>query len=111
VTRWGRQETADELLQKELQRERAGALVRAIEALEGAIRELVRFDQVPAPPGAVARWAQRRADLVADAAERLWYVVIQREALGVTRHEVLYEVLEVPGEVRRRMGPRRRTGT
>jgi hypothetical protein len=51
---------------------------------------------------------ERRRELVEDAGERLWYVVIQREAIGLRRHEVLYDVLRIPGDVRGRMGPRRR---
>lgn len=89
-------------IQKEIRAEKAGALARAVEALEAALRELAGHDAAgQRRPGA-------RAELVADAGERLWFVVIQREAMGVLRHEVLYEVLRVPAEVRRAMGPRRR---
>jgi hypothetical protein len=70
---------AQRKIEQEIVGERAGALGRAVETLERAL---------------------------AEARERLWFVVVQREALGLTQHDVLYEVLRVPLEVRRGMGPR-----
>jgi hypothetical protein len=86
-------------IQKEIRAEKAGALARAIEALEAALVDLARLE--PAAAAAV------RAERVAVAGERLWFAVIQREAMGLLRHDVLFDVLRVPPEVRRAMGPRR----
>jgi len=83
-------------VEQEIAGARAGALARMTEALERALHAWRA-----APPG-------RRQELLEEAGELLWYVVVQREALGVGRHEVVYEVLDVPPEVRRAMGPRRR---
>lgn len=88
------QQTQD-LIERELAGERAGAMARAVEALEAALDALGR------EAGARAL----RQHLLEQAAERLWFVVVQREAIGVTRHEVLYDTLRVPAEVRRSMGP------
>jgi len=97
---------ANAAIEKEIRSEKAGALARALEALEAALEALealARFDAAPrAGPAAAIR-----ADLVADAGERLWFLVIQREAMGLMRHDVVYEVVRVPVEVRRAMGPRR----
>ncbi len=82
------------LIEQELAGERAGALARAFEALEQALRDL---EEAAGP----------REHLLAEACERLWFLVVQREAVGLTRHQVLFEVLRVPPEVRRFMGPRR----
>lgn len=84
---------AQDFIEKEIAGERAGALVRAVEALERALADLREA-------GAVTR-----QHLLEQARERLWFVVVQREALGISRHEVLYDVLRVPFEVRRGMGP------
>ena len=93
-----------DVLEREIRGEKAGALARAVEKLEAALAALARHDE-----GATALGApERRSDLLAEAGERLWFVVIQREAMGLRRHEVVFEVLRVPGEVRRAMGPRRR---
>jgi len=94
---------ANAAIEKEIRSEKAGALARALEALEAALEALARFDAAPRA-GPVAAL---RADLVADAGERLWFLVIQREAMGLMRHDVVYEVVRVPVEVRRAMGPRR----
>ena len=84
---------AHRLIEEELAGERAGALARAFDALERALQELEQAKG-------------RREHLLAEACERLWFLVVQREALGLTRHQVVYEVLRVPPEVRRLMGPR-----
>src|SRR5574337_1190171 len=85
------------LIEEELAGERAGALARAFEALERALLEL-------------EQGRGRREHLLAEACERLWFLVVQREAMGLTRHQVVYEVLRISPEVRRLMGPRRGGG-
>lgn len=87
---------ANEAIRKQILGEKTSALAIATGTLEAALADL-----------ADARPAERH-DALAEAAERLWYVVVQREALGLSRHDVLYEVLAVPLEVRLRMGPRAR---
>jgi hypothetical protein len=87
-----------ESIVRELQSERAATLARAARALEQALAEL----EAAAP--------ERREDAFAEAAERLWCVVVQREAIGVLRHDTLFEAYRVPYEVRLRMGPRRVPG-
>jgi hypothetical protein len=98
---------AYEAVTQEILSERASSLARATDRLEAALADLARaraaLERAPTP----ARRAARE-EALAEAAERLWFVVIQREALGLRRHEVLHEVLRVPAEVRGRMGPRRR---
>ena len=98
---------AYEAVTQELLSERASSLSRATARLEAALAALARADAAAAAAPSPARRAAREEALV-EAAERLWFVVIQREAMGLRRHEVLYEVIRVPGEVRGRMGPRRR---
>jgi hypothetical protein len=88
-------------IQQQIQREKIGALQRAVEALEAALAALGRNEAAGGSPA-------ERAELVSVAGERLWYVVIQREAIGVMRHDVLFDALAVPLEVRRAMGPRLR---
>lgn len=92
---------------KEIQGERASSLARVTERLEAALGELQAADAaLRASPGDRAL-AALRADALAEAAERLWFLVIQREALGLTRHEVVDEVYRIPREVHLAMGPRR----
>jgi len=85
-------------IERQLAEERAGVLSRASDALERALAELAR--------GAPER--SMRQFLLEEAAERLWYLVVTREAVGISRHDVVYEMLRVPQEVRCVMGPRPR---
>jgi hypothetical protein len=87
-------ETHDAIV-REIRQEKVGALAQAVEALEEALAALRGVADGPA-----------RAEALAAAGERLWYVVIQREAMGLLRHDTLFDVLHVPAAVRRVMGPR-----
>jgi hypothetical protein len=98
---------AHDAVTQEIQGERAASLARATERLEVALAELAAAERALASAPTPARQALRD-EALAHAGERLWCVVIQREALGLRRHDVLYEVIQVPGVVRRHMGPRRR---
>ncbi len=98
---------AHDAISRDLQAERAASLARTVERLEAALREYAAAAEAcTAAPTALAREHRRRA--LAHAGERLWYLVIQREALGLRRHEEALEVLRVPREVRAAMGPARR---
>jgi hypothetical protein len=96
-------------LTRDFQAERASALARTTERLEAALREYAAANAVlAATPTAQARERRRRA--LTQAGERLWYLVIQREALGLHRHDEALEILGVPREVRAAMGPSPRPG-
>jgi len=97
---------AHEATVRDLQAERASALARASERLETALTEFAAADAARATQPSARTEASRR-EALAEARERLWYLVIQREAVGLRRHEALYEVLRIPREVRALMGPRR----
>ena len=93
---------------REIRSEKAGALARVADALERALAERARVEAAVAAAGSVsASLRARRDDCLAEASERLWFLVIQRESLGLTRHETVYDVYRVPLEVRKAMGPRR----
>jgi hypothetical protein len=92
---------------RDLNGERANALARATERLEAALHELT-LAELALQSGFTERRRSLRQEALAEAGERLWYLVIQREALGLGRHEVVYEVLQVPAAVRVAMGPARR---
>ncbi len=103
----GTKPDAQDAIQRDLQAERASALARATEQLESALADLAAAKAaLAAAPSAAARALRREA--LEHAAERLWFLVIQREAVGLRRHEDLHDALRVPREVRAAMGPRRR---
>ncbi len=88
----------------ELHGERAQTLGRIARGMEKALAALRDFDA-----GVIADPEKSREDLVAEAAERVWYYVVQRDVLGMHGHDEALRAYDVPGEVRFRMGPRRRT--
>jgi hypothetical protein len=92
-------------VEKELAEERARSLFRITSTMEAAVEALRAFDREhgSAPPPAQAR---HRAELFAEAAERVWFFVIQRESLGLHTPDEVLESYGVPAEVRRRMGPK-----
>ena len=88
-------------LERELVGERANALGRIAASMEQALEELRQFDRDGVNDPAA------RAELVAVAAERVWFYVVQRESLGWYRHEEALRFYGVPAELILRMGPRR----
>jgi hypothetical protein len=97
-------------IEHELVAERASALGRSGERLEAALTALARLDAELAQGSAAQRLtlASRRRELRAEAAERLWYLIVQREAVGLFHHQGLFQFYRVPPEVRAVAGPRRR---
>jgi len=84
-------------LEKELQAERAAALVRIAGTLEDAVLALARL--VPPPPGdrrAAALYRARHHELRERALRYRWYLQVQRESVGITRHEGLDELYPIP---------------
>jgi hypothetical protein len=93
-----------DVLDYELSGEGATTLGLAGEKLERALTVLRAFDAASAATAVAAPVA--RAELVAEAAERLWIYIVQREAMGIYQHDKVLELYRVPREIRWRMGPR-----
>jgi hypothetical protein len=93
-----RASAAHKQLLKELHEERVSALRRISRTLESLIdqlqatRERVRLASGPEREREVAAWRELRARAV----KYRWYLEVQREALGLRRHDVLDEFYEVP---------------
>jgi hypothetical protein len=85
-------------LLRELHEERAAALQRISNTLESLIRQLnAARERVRRATGSdrereIATWR----DLRARAVKYRWYLEVQREALGMRRHDVLDEFYRVP---------------
>ena len=85
-------------LLKELNEERAAALHRISSTLESLIRQLhasrerMRHASGPARERELATWRELRARAV----KYRWYLEVQREALGMRRHDLIDEFYKVP---------------
>ena len=78
--------------------EQAHALKRVARTLESLLSELAAIEAaLPALPAAeVAGQRARHATLRAEAQKYLWYLVVQREALGLFNHEDVHALYRVP---------------
>jgi hypothetical protein len=97
-------------IEQELLAEKASALARAGEGLSAALAGLARADAALAAATPDQRTAlhARRRELRDVAAERLWFLLVQREAIGLVQHEAMLREQRVPAEVRLLAGPRPR---
>lgn len=89
-------------IEQELVGERAATLGRMSRRLEAALAALARFD---AEGGTEPERLVERNRLRDEARQTLWYLVIQREALGLHGVEPIVRLYDVPAEVWTRMGP------
>ncbi|HZJ54210.1 MAG TPA: hypothetical protein VFD38_08750 [Myxococcaceae bacterium] len=93
-------------LERDLQAERASALARINDLFLKALEawEALETGEVPPLPTPEAE-LQRRLELRDFTAERVWMLLVQREAVGLRDHRELLQ--RVPQEIRDHIGPRR----
>jgi hypothetical protein len=97
---------AVEAVDQEIAKEKAEALGLTGRRLEHALRALRELDasralRAPAPDD-----DRRRAELLAEAAERVTSMLVQREAQGLRDPGYLFKFYSVPSEVIARLGIR-----
>ena len=98
----------DNPLAIEIQRETAAAYFAACRRMVDSLAALKAFDRVVASFTQDNEQLARRSELLEDAVERVYFLIIQREAMKLSCSEAFFEDYEVPAEVRIRLGPRRR---
>lgn len=98
----------DNPLAVEIRQETAAAYFAACKKMVDALAALKAFDG--AMPAATRDHEQtaHRSELFEEAVERVYFVVIQREAMKLTCSREFFENYEVPNEIMARLGPRRR---
>jgi hypothetical protein len=97
------QDERDNPLAIEIRLEMAEAYFAACKKMVASLEALKAFDHAS---GSRTRDEHlvRRSELLVAAAERVHFVVIQREAMKLSGREQFFENYEVPAEVRMRMG-------
>lgn len=89
----------------EIQQETAGAYFAACRKMVDALAALKAFDgEMRFTPENF----DARQQLVDEAAERVYFVIIQREAMKLSWYDAFFDDYGVPHEVRTRLGVRRR---
>ena len=98
----------DNPLAVELKQERAAAYFAACRKMVESLEALEAFDHAAASWPRDNAQIKRRLELLEEAAERVYFVVIQREAMKLSCFEEFFQDYEIPDEVRTRLGPKRR---
>lgn len=88
-------------IEVEIQSEKASAMRRVASRLEALLVELAETEKAlwgtsgPTRAHLVARHRELRAD----AEKQRWYLIVQREAMGLRHHGDIYELYRVPDAV------------
>jgi hypothetical protein len=97
----------DNPLAVEVQQEMAAAYFAACRKMVDSLAALKAFDRAVASSTLDNDHIKRRSELLEDVGERVYFVIVQREAMKLSCFEEFFENYEVPDEVRTRLGPRR----
>jgi hypothetical protein len=98
----------DNPLMVEIRQEMAATYFAACKKMVDSLEALKAFDGAAASSTQSHERITRRSELLDEASERVYFVVIQREAMKLSGYQEFFEDYEVPAEVRARLGPRRR---
>jgi hypothetical protein len=90
----------------EILQESGEAYFAACRKMVDSLEALRAFDRAVALPVREEEQIARRSELLDNAAERVHFVLIQREAMKLSRSETFFEDYGVPAEVRARLGQR-----
>jgi hypothetical protein len=98
----------DNPLAAEILQETATSYFAACKKMVAALDALKAFDAAATAQTQCRDRLPRRSELVDDAAQKVFAVVVQREAMHLSRYAEFFDDYDVPPEVRTRMGPGRR---
>ena len=98
----------DNPLAVEIQQETAATYFAACRKMVDSLEALKAFDRSAESAVRDHEKTTRRSALLEEAAERVYFVVIQREAMKLSGYEEFFEDYRIPAEVRARMGALRR---
>ena len=98
----------DNPLAAEILREAGDAYFSGCKKILASLEALRAFDGVTFPSAHAEERITRRFQLLDDAAERVHFVLIQRNAIQLSRSETFFEDYGVPAEVIAQLGKRQR---
>ena len=101
-------EHSDNPLAAEIVQESAASYFAACRKMVDSLAALNAFDRAAASELQDDERIAHRPKLLEDAAERVYFVVIQREAMQLSYYEKFFEDYGITDEVKKRLGPRRR---
>jgi hypothetical protein len=85
-----------------IQKEKVGALNAVAYKLEGLLAQLAAIEASARVAGAPKRWelVKEHARLRAEAERQRWYMVVQREAMGLAHHDDVERIYPLPPPLR-----------
>jgi hypothetical protein len=88
-------------IEVEMRSEKASALRRVASRLESLLKELEETERALRARSGLerARFVARHRELRAEAEKQRWYLIVQREAMGLRHHGDIYELYRVPEAV------------
>jgi hypothetical protein len=95
---------SDNPLATEILREAAETYFAACRRMVDSLEALSIFDHAVALPTHDSEQVKRRSQLLDEAAERVHFVVIQRDAMKLPWLSTFFDDYEVPDDVRARLG-------
>src|SRR4030095_8162645 len=98
----------DNPLAGEIRQEAAAVYFAACRKMVDSLEALKAFDRAIAAATRDHEQVTRRSELLEEAIERVYCVVIQREAMKLSCYAEFFEDYGIPDEVRMRLGGRRR---
>ena len=98
---------ADNPLAIEIRQEMAVSYFAACKKMVIALEALQTFDRTVASSTLDNEQTMRRCELLEEAAELAYFVVIQRESMNLSCFDQFFEAYGIPSEVRTRLRPRR----
>jgi hypothetical protein len=98
---------SDNPLAIEIRQEMAQAYFAACKKMVDSLEALKAFDAAVASSTPDNGQVTRRAELLEETRERVFFVVIQREAMNFPCFEEFFKDYEIPDEVRTGLGQRR----
>lgn len=98
----------DNPLAIEIRQEMAASYFAACKKMVDSLEALKAFDRAVGVATRNKKHITRRSELLKEAAERVHFVVIQREAMQFSGYEEFFEDYEIPDEVRMQLRPKRK---
>jgi hypothetical protein len=88
-------------IEVEMQSEKASALRRVALRLESLLAELQETERALRGLSGAARgrFVERHRELRGEAEKQRWYLIVQREAMGLRHHGDIYELYRLPNPV------------
>ena len=98
----------DNPLEIELLEEKATSYFTTVRKMHAALRALRHFDLFIGNSSA-GESPLSRPELLEEAGERVWFFLVQRDAMKLPFYQTIFDDFEIPAEVQARIGPKRKS--